>query len=184
MSVSPNPDVRNHKHWSKGTQIYLSTFFRLVNNARPSHNRNPEHQFSMLNRKQKLEVHIDFEPPLKWPLWFLNHEAFDTPELAPISQPLKDSSWFVNSYFAANTEWCDRASQFVFRDKQSFDGFNLLAHSLSTRLIDELGGEFEVKAVIASLNKSGHVVFSLNKYNRIPAIEWIEHACNISRIRR
>jgi hypothetical protein len=132
----------------------------------------------MLDRHEKLDVYLDFEPPQKWPLWFLNHEALDVPDLAPISSPLKGLAWLVNAYFAANTNWCETASQFFFHSKATFEEFNRLAHSLSTRLIAELGEEFKVKPVIVNLNRTGHVEFCSNKGNLKPAAPWLEHACS------
>jgi hypothetical protein len=132
----------------------------------------------MLKRDLRPTVQIDFEPPTRWPLWFLGHDAFDVEELAPISKELRAFVRSVSEYFATNTQWCDRASQFFFVSEQSFIEFNHQARSLANSLRAELGDDFRIHEVSGSLNRDGHISFKRISTKSEAAQRWFAHDCH------
>lgn len=111
--------------------------------------------------KNKKQVFIVIEPPIRWPIWF-DGEIFDSVELAPISDQLKRDAFELAEYFKTHTDFDSKYDAYFWPDKEYIEIFNQKSIALTKELANELGSNYVINGLLASNSRRG-----LNKFSRI-----------------
>jgi hypothetical protein len=123
-----------------------------------------------------MRVNVIVEPPVKWPLWF-GLPIMDDEALAPISTELKAEAYELSANFVDATKWCTKTDCYYWVDQAALNSFRSRCKEFGTKLRAELGDDYEVSNLTASVSPSGHAEV-ISEYDAdVTEGVWHPHSC-------
>jgi len=116
----------------------------------------------LLGERGQVEVIVNPEPPLRWPLWFSN-EIGDNEEAAPITEALKVRAHSLHNYIESNATWASDADQYRWKHPDNSYEFNSLIQNFAVDLSAELGAKYKIRFVRSSPSSTGYICLKLDK---------------------
>lgn len=110
----------------------------------------------------QVEVIVNPEPPLKWPLWFSN-EIRDNAEATPITEALKGQAYLLHDYLESHATWDPDADQYRWKQPDSREEFNNLIYKFISELAAELGASYRIRFVCSAPSNKGYICLKFAK---------------------